>query len=357
MSDSTALELRARLAAARAQQGLGTPAAQAAGLLPSDALPTPAELAREQVAAAIARGEMDLTGTPRFWWSPLNMLVGPMLPGYFVTVGALQGNGKSAFLMSHMDASADNRIASLYVPLEVDAHECRTQWACWKLGYSYLQFKRQEWGQLPPGARDEVNTVLRQQIDNPYVHFAPDRRITLTRLERWIRWAAAELGARQIILDHFHRMDHGEQQANVRLNVGEAARRLRDIARELEIVVIAAVQLNRSADPLDAYHPPVASRARESSGLQDEPNLTLMLSRCIDPTTTAEDLREVRDGTREEWRIALPDAMDVCCRKHRDDGSALNRRVRLAVQQGRVVAENRTSMLPDEPRGDAWEPL
>lgn len=347
-----ALELRARLAAARAQQGLGTAATQAAGLLPSDALPTPAELARQQVADAIARGEMDLTGTPRFWWSSLNMLVGPMLPGYFVTVGALQGNGKSAFLMSHMDASAENRIASLYIPLEVDAHECRTQWACWKLGYSYLQFKRQEWGFLPPNAREEVNTVLREQVANPYVHFAPDRRITLTRLEQWIRWAKSQLGVRQIILDHFHRMDHGDQQQNMRLNVGEAARRLRDIARELEIVVLAAVQLNRSSESLDAYRPPLASRVRESSGLQDEPNVTLMLSRCMDPSATAADLAEVRAGTREEWRVGLPDVMEVTCRKHRDDGSALDRRVRLAVQNGRIGMPVDRAYV----QGDAWEP-
>lgn len=338
---SDAAELRRRLASVRAQQGLGTDLARAAGHVPPDALPTPAELARQQVAEAIARGRMDLTGTPRFRWRALDALVGPLLPGYFLTVGALQGNGKSAFLMSHMDASADAGTATLYVPLEVDAHEGRTQWACWRLGFSYLHYKRQEWGLLPADARDAVEAELAAQVTNPFIHFVPDRRITLTGLEKWVRWAHANLGVRQVILDHFHRMDHGADQASHRLAVGEAARRLRDIGRELEIVMIAACQLNRSLDPFDAYKPPVASRVRDSSGLQDEPNVTLMLSRCLDPAASKENLSDVREGTLEEWRVALPDVMEVTCRKHRDDGSALNRRVRLGVRNGRV-----TSFLP-----------
>ena len=280
---------------------------------------------------------MDLIGSPRFAWKPLDRLVGPMLPGYFLTVGALQGNGKSAFLMSHMDASAEHGTASLYVPLEVDPHECRTQWACWKLGVSYLHYKRQEWASFGgEDGKDAVEATLEEQIRNPYIHFAPDRRITMPTLTKWVRWAHANLGVRQVILDHFHRMNHGGDQASHRLAVGEAARLLRDLARELEIVIIAACQLNRSLDPFDAYKPPVASRVRDSSGLQDEPNVTLMISRVLDPQASKEQLNDVRDGTLEEWRVALPDVMEVTCRKHRDDGSALNRRVRLAVINGRV---------------------
>jgi replicative DNA helicase len=335
MSDANAL--RAALAATRVQHTMGTEAAKAAGALPPGTLPTPAELARQQVQEAVARGRMDLTGAPRFAWRSLDRLIGPLLPGYFLTVGALQGNGKSAFLMSHMDASAEAGTASLYVPLEVDPHECRTQWACWKLGLSYLYYKRQEWGYLPDNAREAVEATLEEQIVNPFIHFAPDRRITLTGLEKWVRWAHANLGVRQVILDHFHRMDHGADQASHRLAVGEAARRLRDIGRELEIVMIAACQLNRSLDPFDAYKPPVASRVRDSSGLQDEPNVTLMISRVLDPAASKEQLTDVRDGTLEEWRVALPNVMEVTCRKHRDDGAALNRRVRLAVENGRVM--------------------
>jgi hypothetical protein len=259
------------------------------------------------------------------------------MPGFLVTVLGLQGNGKSAFLMSHMDASARRGTSTLYVPLEVEAHECRTQWACWRLGYDHLLVKRQEWDRLPFGAQEFIEAELHAQAADPCVHFVPDRRITVAKLERWIRYAHESLGVRQVILDHFHRMEHGNDAAAHRLAVGEAARRLRDLARELGVVLIVACQLNRSLDPLDAYKPPLPSRVRDSSGLQDEPNVTLAICRGMRNNVTLDELRDVAMARVEEAIVGEPNTMDVTIRKHRDDGAVLNRRVRLGVSQGRVL--------------------
>ena len=57
----------------------------------------------------------------------------------------------------------------------------------------------------------------------------------------------------------------------------------------------------------------------------------------LDPDASPERLADVKTGTLEEWRVALPNVMEVTCRKHRDDGAALNRRIRLRVDNGRVI--------------------
>jgi replicative DNA helicase len=342
--------LRQRFAAFRAQDALGSAAAKDAGLLPADALPTPAELARQQVADAIARGRLDLSASPRWPWAVVNELMGPMLPGDFVVIGAVTGNGKTSFLLSAMDAWERARTSTLYIPLEMDPPECRARWAAWRLGLDPVLVLRNDWNALGEGAQDAYEATLSGQITNPYIHFAPPKYITLREITKWVHWAHANLGVRQVILDHFQRVDHGGDQASHRLAVHDTARSLRDLARDLGIVIIAAAQMNRAGlDPMDALKPPLLARLKDASGIAEEAVSVLVLSRLQDPAASKEQLGAVRAGTLEEWRVAVPHRMQVTCRKHRLDGEARDRRVLLAVEHGRVVDCPR-----DEPTYHDW---
>jgi len=326
---------------------LGTEAAIRRGLAPKDALPTPAELARQQVADAIARGRMDLSGSPRWPFADLDRLIGPMLPGEFWVVAALTGNGKSSLLMSAMDGWAKRECSTLYIPLEIDPPEMRRRWAAWRLGLDPVLVAQNAWAQLPAGARDQHEAELAAQPTFPYVHFVPDKQITIERIERWMQWGYKELAVRQVILDHFQRVTHGPQAtAAHRLAVALTAQRLRDKARDLGLVVIAAAQVLRNLEPLDAYRPPLLSRIQDSSGIAQEASGVLVLSRKLRSDVSKGELAGVREGRVEEWRLAEPNVMTVTCRKHRLDDRARDRRVVLAVRNGRV--EN---LLHYEPRG------
>lgn len=344
---SDAAELRARLAQARAQQGLGTERAKELGLVDPETMPTPAELARQQVADAIARGRLDLSGAPRWPWEDLDDLVGPMLPGDLAVVFALTGNGKTTFLLSAMEEWARRETSTLFIPLEMDAHECRARWAAWKLGLNPVHVLRNQWDALdkygrrlmPEGARDDFEATLHDQIASPYIHFATPKFITTDGIGRWVRWAHANLGVRQVVLDHFQRVDHQGGQADAashRLAVQGTARMLRDLARELGIVIVAAAQANRSPDPLDAYKPPLLARLKDAAGIGEEAVSVITLSRKLDPKATKQQLAQVRAGTLEETAVALAGQMLVTCRKHRLDGEARDRRVTLYVRNGKV---------------------
>ncbi|HNB58713.1 MAG TPA: DnaB-like helicase C-terminal domain-containing protein [Phycisphaerales bacterium] len=329
-------QLRAQFAATRASQ-----------------MPTPANLAKQQVAEAIARGRLDLSGAPRWPWGALHELVGQMLPGDFVVVCALSGNGKTSFLMSAMDWWSDRGCSTLYIPLETDPHEVRARWAAWKLGLDPVHVLRNEWHRLPEGAQDSFESALDDQVANPCIHFAPPKFITLDEIRKWVRWAHQHLGVRQVILDHFQRVDHGAGEQNAashRLAVHATARGLKDLSRDLGIVTIAAAQANRAIDPLDAMKPLLLARVKDAAGIVEEANIVLTLSRCLDPQASKEQLAAVRSGMLEEWRVALPNRMVVCCRKHRLDGKALDRRVRLAVEHGRV-----SDIEPEYPPPRDWD--
>jgi len=294
-------------------------------------------MAHDQIEAAIAEGRIDHGEAPGWRWRDLGRMVGPMLPGNLVVVGALTGNGKTAFLLSQMEAWAAEGVTVLYVPLELDPPELRRQWAAWKIGLEWVHVARNEWDALPPGSRERHEETLAAQIKNPHVHFPPDRRVSVAELGTWTARAAREVGARVVMVDHFHRMDFGGPSVNYRVQVTEAARELKDLARRHNVVVIASAQLNQDPHPLDRYYPPTLKRLKESSGIGEEANLVLMLSRRLREEATPELQSAIRSGHQDVRQYEEQNVMVVTCRKHRLDDQARDRSARLLVSGGRVL--------------------
>ncbi|HEX6814289.1 MAG TPA: bifunctional DNA primase/polymerase [Gemmatimonadaceae bacterium] len=301
-----------------------------------EALPAFSDMAAEQIARARSLLDRDVRLAPRWAWSDLDRLVGAMMPGDLLVVGSLMGNGKSTILMSQMDAFAKAAIPTLYVPLEVDPAICRLRWAAWKLELDVKHAIRQEWERLPEGAREMIDCTLAEQEQNAYVNFVADKRLTLGGVVAWCRRAKDDYGARVVMLDHLHRLDYGLDAASRRVNVTEVVRRLKDAARELGIVLIAAAQLNRSSDPIDAYTAPVLARLKESAGIAEEADVVLMLSRRLKGELPDKWQSRLHAGSISELDLAEPGTMVVTCRKHRLDDSALNRAVLLSVENGKL---------------------
>lgn len=304
-------------------------------------------MAYSQIEEAAAKSGLDFSDAPKWRWRALDTLVGPMLPRDLTVVGALTGNGKTIFLMSQMEAWAAAGLTVLYVPLELDPPDLRRRWAAWQCGLDWRLVARNAWDQLPAGSQTRHAEALAQQVKNAHVHFPPDRRITIPKLGEWTKRAVAEVGAKIVVIDHFHRMNFGAPGNNYRVQVKEAASQLKDIGREYGVHVVASAQLNRDSNPLDRCMPPGEARLAETSALAMEASVILMLSRRLletpDPTTMA----SLRSGHLESRSLEDPNVMMVTCRKHRDDDAARDRSVRLAVVGGRVTDLAPSWQTPD----------
>lgn len=312
------------------------------------AKPSAANLASAQVEAAIRLGERDLTDAPRWTWRALDRLVDAMLPGELIVVGGLYSNGKTSYLLSQLDAFAHAAIPVLYLPLEVDPPSLRRRWAAWALGYDWMHVARNEWEHLPARAQAQHNAMMARQSGLP-VQFPPDRRVTIAGLADWVRWGLRELQARVVMIDHFHRMEFGKGD-QYRIAVTEAARELKDLAVQHQVVVIASAQLNQhEADPFDRYHPPTLRRLKESSGLAEEPDAVLMLSRRLKAVLTKQDMLLVKNGFKSDRDFAEAGVMAVTCRKHRlNDALAGDRTVLLQVEGGGHVVDRERDYQPDQ---------
>lgn len=298
--------------------------------------PDPAKIAADQIAAAHALLARDGSRDPTWCCDGLRHLAGPLRPGDFVTIGSLPAGGKTTLVASQIDHLESQEVSTLCIPLEIDPSVARTMWAARRLRYDAKHVLRGEWQLLPEGAREAINCALDEQRENRFVHFAPPKRVTLNALVRWCRWGREQLDVRVVVLDHLHRMDFEADASGQRVAVTEAVRRLKDLARDLEVSFVAAAQLNRGPDPLDAYLPPGLSRLKESAGIAEESDVVLMLSRRLRPDISAEALKAFRNGHKSERDLAVPSVMTVTCRKHRLDDTARDRSILLAVRDGAV---------------------
>lgn len=303
---------------------------------------SPAELRRQQIEGAKQLLRRDTTDAPRWGFTDLDALTGPMLDGDLIVVGSRMGNGKSTLLMSQMDAFARAKTGTLYIPLEVDPEVCRLRWAAWKLGLEQKHVIRRAWRHLPEGSEEAVELVIEEQDANPFIHFVPDKRLTFAKILHWCRWGRDEAGCRVVMLDHFHRLDFGPDARNFRITATEVVRQLKDLARELGMVVMAAAQLNSSPDPLDMFLPPQAGRLKETSGIGEEADVILMLARRLRRDLPDKWERKLRLGQINERDISEPGTMQVTCRKHRLDDDALNRCALLQVVNGKVQDKARS---------------
>jgi hypothetical protein len=309
----------------------------------------------KQVEGARALLSRDISKAPRWGWPDVDALSGPMLPGDLLIVGALMGNGKSSLLMSQMDAFAREKVPTLYVPLEVDPEVCRLRWGAWRLNIDAKAALRQEWLRLPEGAREALDAILEEQEHDPYVHFASPKRITLPALGALCQWAKEQFGCRVVMLDHIHRMNFGGGGDGHRVAVTEAMRELKDLARDLGITLVAAAQLNRSSDPVDAYVMPLLSRLKESSAIAEEADVVLMLSRRLRQNKPENWNAQLRLGEITAREIAEPGVMVVTCRKHRMDDDSMDRTVLLNVVNGRIESRAPAWRIPPD-RDSRWEP-
>lgn len=297
------------------------------------------QLAAEQIAGAKKLLNRDISKAARWAWRELDAMVGPMLPGDFVVVGALTGNGKSSVLMSQMDAFASKGTPVLYVPLEVDPEGCRARWAAWKLGLNQVAVARNEWDLLPRGAKAALDQTLDEQASARHIAFAPPKKMTLDEVTTWCKWARREFDAKVIMLDHLHRLDFGGSTQNYRVSATEVVRRLKDLARELGVVMLAAAQLNRSgtSDPLDYYIAPGLGRMKETAAIGEEADVVLMLSRKLRRDLPDGWQQDLRLGRLKETELADANVMVVTCRKHRLDDSAREARALLQLDGGKII--------------------
>lgn len=300
-------------------------------------------LAAQQRQAALALGAQDYAAAPRWPWPALAELIGPLLPGDLIVVGARPGAGKTTFALNAVQALAAAGTPWLYIGQEMAPEQLRRKWAALRCGLPAAPVLRNDWAHLPAGAREQVDADVLAQTAPPLValaHFADARRLDVRGLVQWVEPFASAGPGRVVVLDHVHRLRHGGDANALTYETAEAVRTCKELAVKHGLVFLVAAQLNRAdRDVLADYLPPPLSSLKQTGALEEEADTVLFLHRALGPDTGVAALREVRQGQRAIADVADENIMAVRVGKHRIDGSAVDRTVRLVVDAAGRLTE------------------
>lgn len=296
----------------------------------------------EQTTAAIARLHENTASYPRFPWRELADASGPLCPEDLVLIAARTAQGKSLFLQNLFDALIGAGIAGLYIGLEQGPEILRAKWACIRCGVRpslVLAPKDHERG----GAEWEHAMALVQEDIRDYqcsptikrlAHFSATRRVNAKRLLNWTEWAV-DHGCGFVIVDHIDRMQHGDGK-NAFHELSETVRLAKELAVKHRLVVLVASQIGRPNDSVEALMPPMLHNMRGAGTKEEEADVVLGVYRPLRAKISDAEMKAVRQGVANIDTIREANTMAVMLLKHRLDGAAIGRVVKLNVHHQRI---------------------
>ncbi|GBF17545.1 replicative DNA helicase [Rhodococcus sp. Br-6] len=214
-------------------------------------------------------------------WSRFDEVTLGLQPGSLVIVAGRAGTGKTVAMMDWARHACRNVQGTLYVPLEMSAQQmierAVSAEACVELN------KLREPGCLDDDQWDRVSGAISAISGWPL--FIDTTATTLSGIRRIATAAKAALaergsGLRLIVVDYLQLLasDGGRGGMTRAEEVGRFTRGLKQLARELDTVVVAGSQFNRSA--ADANKLPRLDELKESGSIEEDADIVLALHRA-----------------------------------------------------------------------------
>lgn len=267
-------------------------------------------------------------------WGPVDALVGPLLPGWLVLVGARAKGGKSTFLREVFNSwVSDFKRRILFVGTEQNAGLLRALWACLRLRLPTEAALNPE----HPGHSAVLKDVNRGQAKDELYKRAivvAEPAITLDTFTRWARVAWREK-CDVLMFDHFHRLE--AEGVNAWRDRNSAIRQIKNVAAKSNMVVVVAAQLkNGDGGPLGEFEVPGSQSWAETAGLRRECDVAIQLWRPFKPGVTREAKSAARDDVAKLGDIVQPNIMAVRCDAHRYHPAPVHQAARLYVNDGEI---------------------
>lgn len=184
-------------------------------------------------------------------------------PGDLIILGGRPGSGKTALTVAMMLGTAEAGEAVGYVSMEMGTVQLAIRSVAVNSHFHLNQltkegFTKQEYFTNLVGTIDAMRSLPIFIDDRP--------ALTINEIKRKARQWKRKHGLRVLFVDYLQLAD-GESD-NKRINVDEVARGLKNLAKELDITVIALSQLTREVEKQSPPRPRML-HLKESSGIED----------------------------------------------------------------------------------------
>lgn len=223
---------------------------------------------------SIQEAGSDITGV-RTLYADLDRMTTGFQKGDLIIVAARPSMGKTTFALNiALNSAAVNQgavaIFSVEMPTEQVAMRilsCKSKVEFQKLRSGHLN--DEEWSRI-----NEATQLLKKQ--NFYIDDTPG--IKVSDMFAKARKLAQDKGLYMIIVDYIQLIQTSSKSESRQQEVSEISRRLKALARELNVPLIAVSQLSRSVESRTDKRP-MLSDLRESGALEQDADLVLFLYR------------------------------------------------------------------------------
>lgn len=212
------------------------------------------------------------TGLPTGWLD-LDELTAGLHGSELVIVAARPSVGKTAFAGSLARVLSLGGVPVFFVSLEQSRRELADRLLCGEARVNSHKFRKGVCSRQEIADLQEAGRRLRKAP----LHIDDQGEQTVLRIAASSRRLRRKHGIGCVLIDYLQLIQPDDRRQDRHLQVGAMTRRLKFLARELDLPVVALAQLNRGVE--DTRGPPKLSHLRESGEIEQHADTVILLHR------------------------------------------------------------------------------
>ena len=198
-----------------------------------------------------------------------------MQPSELIILAARPSMGKTAFVLNLAEAVADRSQAGVVVfSLEQSKHELAERFLCIR---GKLDMHKLRKGEL---SEDEYDKLMRtaSELDAMPVFIDDTPGRNMAQINAICRRLKRKDDLRLVIIDYLQLIEPEDKRAPREQQIAQITRRLKFLAKELSVPVVALAQLNRGVELREDKRPKLAD-LRESGAIEQDADIVMFLHR------------------------------------------------------------------------------
>ncbi|HLX06822.1 MAG TPA: replicative DNA helicase [Thermoanaerobaculia bacterium] len=232
-----------------------------------------------------------LTGVPT-GFIDLDRISHGLNRGNLIIIAGRPGMGKTSFALNvaqHV-AIRERRTVGIF-SLEMGQQELALRILC---SEADISFSRLRAGRVSQKEWTRIIQTVRANSDSP-LYIDDSANPSLLEVASKARRLKAEKGLAVLVLDYLQLMQAGGKYENRNLEIAAISRGLKQLAKELDIPVIALSQLSRQPERRGSDHRPQLADLRESGSIEQDADLVAFIYRdeIYNPTDENKGLAEL----------------------------------------------------------------
>lgn len=255
-------------------------------------------------------------------------MTGGLQGGDMITIAGRPSHGKSALGMSvALHVALESQKPVLVFSVEMPSKQLMVRAIC---GRARINLQNVRYGFMP---QKDMSNIIRvtNELSESKLYIDDTAGLTTAQFSARARRAKARWGIELIVVDYLQFMHGSSKRAkdSRQLEVSEISATIKNVAKELNVPIIALAQLNRDADD---YAQPKLSHLRESGSIEQDSDMVLLIHR----------LDKKKSGKKDEDEEELDYNVELLLEKQRNGPTG---KINLLFEKEYTTFKNMTESL------------